>query len=309
MNQKYFLGFFFIFVIVTIIACTTQTNQSGKMSSAVTGELKISGKPSLNQNFKLIYKIVSRREATNDVHVKIELSKNIEIVSGNLEWKGSLEKDIPKEIEVELKVVKIGQYEIKSTVINYFTDDPNGPREGSSDVVYLDVSEKDASLSDQPPKNNWESASAFGIPSYENEINADLIFGFTQIPELNKEVGLVTKVFPKEDINNARLTTILHDKGLKLVKVDSVTRPTINSEFTDTSGIDLLSDNNQISWTGDLKQNEKFEIKLIVKTITTGSGEIYSSISTNDNFKGKVETIQISINKYGATLDKDLISE
>jgi len=309
-KSKYLISMELLLIVVIIAGCVTQISPDGKMMSSVTGELKINGEPELNQNFKLIYKIISISgiDASNVV-AQIKLPVNVELVSGNLEWKGSLEKDVPKEIEVELKVVKVGQYEIKSNVMHYFTDDPNGSREGNSDVLYLDVSEKGASVSDQPPENNWRSNRAFGIPFYENEISANLQFGFTQLPELNKEVELVMKVIPKEDINRARLTIILHDKGLKLVKVASVTRPTIDSEWTDKSGVELLSDNNQISWIGDLKENEEFTIKLIVKATTTGSGGIYSSISTDDNSKGKVEPIQISVNKYGSTIDKDLINE
>ena len=65
-----------------------------------------------------------------------------------------------------------------------------------------------------------------------------------------------------------------------------------------------------------MKKEEEFEIKLIVKTIATGSGGIYSSVSqskrvgdiTHGNYAGKREIIQISVNKYEASLDKDLIN-
>jgi len=308
MKVKYIIGIALLILVVILAGYVKQIQTGGKITSAVTGELEISDKPLLNQNFNMIYRISSRTDAIN-VEAEITLPENIELVSGNLKWSGSLEKDKSVDIPLELKVTKIGQYEIKGMVMHYFTEDREGSREGDSDIIYLDVSEKDASVSDKAPENNWRSARAFGTPFYETEINAHLDFGFTELPELNKEVNLLMKVTPHEDINNARLTIILHDKGLKLVKVDSVTRPTKESEWTDKSGVDLLSDKNQISWIGNLNKDEEFIINLVVKTTVTGSGGIYASVSTYDNSEGKVEPIQISVSKYGATLDKELISK
>lgn len=300
MKLNYLIGIILLIVVFVFIGYIKQSEDNvhdTKITSPIKGKLEIIGKPLLNQNFELIYKLSSSINASNVV-TKIRLPENIELISGNLEWIGNLEKDQDIELPpIELKVIKIGEYSIISNFDN----------------IYLDVSEEDASVSEKPPRNNWWSTRGFALPYYENETNVDFEFGFAELPELNKEVGLITKIIPKENINNARVIIILHEKGLKLVSVDYVTKPTRQSEFTDKSGVDL--GHNQISWVGDLKEGEEFKIKITVKTIVTGNGEIYSSVSmskregdiTYAGYQGITESIKISVNKYGASLDKDLI--
>ena len=182
--MKYLLG---ILIIVVLISGCFKVPPSIKMTPpellGPKGEIEIVGKPLLNQNFKLIHKMTSSIDVS-DVKVKIILPENIELISGNLEWTGDIEKEQTIELESTLRVTKIGLYEIKSSL----------------DITYLDVSEKDAVVSDEAPENKWSSAKMFAIPSYEREINADLEFRFTEIPELKKEVGLITKVIVNEDI-------------------------------------------------------------------------------------------------------------
>jgi uncharacterized protein involved in tolerance to divalent cations len=310
MKLKYIIGV--ILLLVMIVAWMFIIPTYYRNTSSIIAKFKFIENPTLNHDFKMVLKL-SSKIGNHNAHAEIRLSENIELISGNLNSIVSLMKGKVTEIPLTLKITKIGEYKISGFIDGIHVENDEGKkiyRPGcGADKIYLDVSENDVNVSHRAPKNNWRSSSSTFVSTTEKKTNADIEFGFTQLPELNKEVNLLLKVISGEEIRDARINIGLHRLGLKLVKVLYVTRPTKKSEYTNYSGVTFFSDINSIYWRGDLKKDEEFIIHLIVKTVTTGSGSIYCTVSTHNYSKRKSERIGISVGKYVTTITNDLIEE
>lgn len=279
-------------------------------SSSIITEFDIIDKPLLNHNFKLVLKISSLSE-NDSAHSEIILPKGIELISGNLNSTISFEKGNEIKIPVILKVTKIGEYKIIGKTYTVMTKDNVGYLMGgrAGDRIYLDVSENDANISDEAPTNNWWGKYFTQSLNYENELNVDIEFGFTELPERNKEVNLLLKVKPRDNIDRARINIALYRLGISLVKVSSVTRPPVKIDFTKRTIKVFESENNHYSWTGNLIKDEEFLINLIVKVDTTGVGSISAGVESYDKSEGRNERIEISVGKYVTTINDELIVE
>lgn len=270
------------------------------------------GEPKLNQTFKVTFAITDNGIespvydiSTQNNNLEIILPEGIELVSGDLnmhiDYLGFKEKkEFPP---IELKVIKNGYYNIKShldfTEIwivksgevpypgSYQSVDNN--ISGTVDWIGINVGTKDnySVIDYNPPVNEWVVNSPTGfLISHEERlptdspryISQDFNFYFSELPEYNKEVELVFEIIPEKDYPDSRINLLLGQKGIDIVDIISVTKPTIPDEFT-SGDSDIFNNERQYRWRGDLNKGEPFQIRFLVKTKYYGSGHIYFTVN------------------------------
>ena len=258
--------------------------------------LSMSGIPSLNTVVKLMFTATPLENAPNTT-VQILLPDEFVLVAGDLFWNGDLAKNETILLNASVEAVKMGDYVIKASAISnqisYIF--------GKTDNLYISVFETTATVSDKAPINNWVNKAAIPLSQNCDEISANL--SLSSLPLLNKEVGLVFMVTPLIDISNAQVDVVLPEKGLEIVEIKPPSKPSIPSEFTHPSGLDVLG--NQLTWNGDIAKNETLLIEVVVKSTVTGRGYIYGSVrATRHDGVLMVKTVQldISVTEWSTTV-------
>jgi hypothetical protein len=160
-------------------------------------------------------------------------------------------------------------------------------------MLYVSVFEDGtATVSKNPPPNNW--VNTVGVPASQNseEIQADL--SLSSLPLLDEEVSLVFTVTPSIDLPDARVSIVLPEKGMEVVEIKPPSRPTVPSEFTVPAGLNVLG--KQFSWRGDIARGETIRIELVVKSTEIGEGYVYGSVdATRPDGVLMVKTVQLDI--------------
>ena len=274
-----------------------QENETkSKIDTPMNVNLSISGIPSLNMVVKLMFTATPLENAPNTT-VQILLPDEFVLVAGDLFWNGDLAKNETILLNASVEAVKMGDYVIKASAISnqisYIF--------GKTDNLYISVFETTATVSDKAPINNWVNKAAIPLSQNCDEISANL--SLSSLPLLNKEVGLVFMVTPLIDISNAQVDVVLPEKGLEIVEIKPPSKPSIPSEFTHPSGLDVLG--NQLTWNGDIAKNETLLIEVVVKSTVTGRGYIYGSVrATRHDGVLMVKTVQldISVTEWSTTV-------
>ena len=295
-------------------------------SSGMEVELSISNAPALNETAELTCVVTSVRDAKNST-VRIELPEGFILVSGDFTWAGDIivpeeeklkhprppsdcsgpecnrlwrEYEYPKgrvEFSAVVKAVKVGHWNISARARG------EGIPGGGIDRIYISVFEDKATVSDSPPKNNWISGGGGGGAVNGDKISANL--SLSALPMLNKEVDLVFMVTPLVDLSDARINLAIPRKGMEIVEIKPASKPSIPSEFSHPSGLDVSG--HGLSWRGDIAKNETIRIEAVVKSLVTGKGNIVGSVyvarddGTIQIYKPVV--LEIAVTEWSATVN------
>jgi hypothetical protein len=274
-----------------------QENETkSKIDTPMNVNLSISGIPSLNMVVKLMFTATPLENAPNTT-VQILLPDEFVLVAGDLFWNGDLAKNETILLNASVKAVKVGDYVIKASAIS-----EGQWTFGKSDSLYISVFETTATISDKVPINNWVNKAAIPLSQNGDEISANL--SLSSLPLLNKEVRLVFTVTPLINLSNVQVDVVLPEKGMEIVEIKPLSKPSIPSEFTHPSGLDVLG--NQLTWKGDIANNETLLIEVVVKSIVTGEGYLYGSVhATRHDNMPMVKTVQldISVTEWSATVN------
>ena len=260
---------------VLIVSCKTITEKEFRQvppepSSPLQAKLSLSENPLLNKPVTLTLSFKSIIDAPN-TFAKIILPNEFEVVSGNLEWKGDLSKDIEQKIETQVKATKVGYYQLHGSAFS---------RQGESyyfgDVGTIDVEiTPDNAIIGSKPKNNWHDPSvgmAIPLPENNEQIESELTISST--PELNKEFTIIYRVTPLinlPDPERTYMSLVLPPKGFEILNVQF-------SEGGETyeNNLEAL---NQFSWEGSIDKGQTIEIKANLKVIDTGWGNLYGHLN------------------------------
>ena len=96
------------------------------------------------------------KEVVREVDVKITLSEGFQLLDGNLEWKGDIQRNQTYTLRATVRTIKTGTWQIgvnawgEADGVNGFTG------------LYVTVSEKRAIVSDRPPSNSISTP----VPTY-----------------------------------------------------------------------------------------------------------------------------------------------
>ena len=109
--------------------------------------LAISNAPALNQTAELTCTITSHEDAPNTT-AQIKLPEGFELISGDLTWKGDLEKNSQKSFKATVKSVKTGNWAIEAIAESKLKDAESYK---AADHVYVVLGNVTASVSKTPP--------------------------------------------------------------------------------------------------------------------------------------------------------------
>lgn len=107
------------------------------------GKLCFLQKPLLNKTVTLEYRFLSKFDSPN-VIAKIELPKNIQLVSGGLEWKGELKAGQQQNFAITIRPTKTGYYQIKGSLF-------------ATSVIDLEITPTDTHLHLGDVLSNWKT--------------------------------------------------------------------------------------------------------------------------------------------------------
>ncbi len=306
MKVKYKIGIIIIATIILILLVGSyfylvKGNHAIKSPHLGTTGLsyKHIGDPKLNKPFKIIYSIKNEFNtiALTNLDLNINLPQGVELISGDLNMHIDLlnSKEIKEFEPIELKIIKNGFYDIESHLnysflsLNNSIDDFNKEKEYNRKVffydheIYIETKDNFYFIDTKLPENEWVVNSARGLAvSYSPEDprmdGQDFNFYFTELPEYNKEVVLVFEILPEKDYSYSNVNLYLGQKGIDVIKVLSVSKPTNPNEFIIG---DLCADKERRNyfWNGDLKKDEYFKIEFLVKSKYYGYGDIYLTVN------------------------------
>ncbi len=94
-----------------------QTIGGEKMSAPINLDLSISGKPSLNQIVVVTLTATPKVEAPNST-LEILVPKGFVVVSGDIFWKGTIDKGATISLSAQIKPVKTGHWTIEATAMS-----------------------------------------------------------------------------------------------------------------------------------------------------------------------------------------------
>lgn len=299
---------FLVFAVLTVVFVSGCIGEKGfeynevresppKMSSPLQVKLSLSDKPLLDKPVKLTLTIKSMITNQNNskfafpnTSAKIEIPEGFEFVSGEREWYGNLSANEEQKIDAVIVSKRVGYYKL----IGYVNSKQFDGAFGGADIIYVEVSPKDAIIGSRPENNWYEPAQGQAIAVAENneKIKSELII--SQTPELNKEFTITYRVIPQEDILDSRyrqMSIVFPPKAFKI----------INVEFPE--GGKTYKSSSQLSWQGDLKKDNAVEIKATVKVINTGWGSVSGELniqagSDGSKFVQDVKVADLYVDKY-----------
>jgi hypothetical protein len=177
--------------------------------------------------------------------ISVTLPREVELVSGNLEWTGDMAKGDEIELKAVVKATKVGKWIIQTSCA--YSPNPTTLKYLPSDYLTLYVFKDGADTVEGPPIK--------AIP----KVNIDI--SFSNLPPLHQQAELTCRVVAvNDDLPKARIG--------------------INWR---TSGFQLISGNPD--WEGDMEKGIPIEIRIIVEPNVIGTLELMASVSAYDENK------------------------
>jgi len=163
-NVKIILVLSAVLIAVILAGCV---QEKVVPSAPIEVYLAISNAPALNQTAELTCTITSHEDAPNTT-AQIKLPEGFELISGDLKWKGDLEKNSQKSFKATVKSVKTGNWAIEAIAETKLKD---GESYSVVDYIYVVLGNVTASVSKTPPPTPFPA---------ENEV---LVRVFVEIDE------------------------------------------------------------------------------------------------------------------------------
>lgn len=201
-------------LMLVLAACVGPTEPPGTTSPAVSlspsspikVELSISKLPVLNEPVDLTCNVTSRSDAPNST-AQIKLSKGASLISGNLQWQGDLQANIPISFSAQIVFNETGHQTIEATAIHVI-DDKNSW--GDLDAIYLDIGTESSTF-------GWpvSPVPVVRVPDKYSVIQTDL--EISHAPKLNEPAKLFITILSPVDFPDLTAEIIFY-KGAELLE-------------------------------------------------------------------------------------------
>ncbi|MCK5613087.1 hypothetical protein KAR91_65040, partial [Candidatus Pacearchaeota archaeon] len=253
------------------------------------------GEPKLNRPVDIILETQALGDLNyTNIEFSLDYPDGLEIIGGDTLWKGNPQKDEKLKLKAKVKIKEIGDWKITGKVRKTLS---NGDYVENTKAIFVSVSQESSMVTESPPENNWEN-----IVGYSSSINDEGIEAGIEIKsplKLNKKSKLEYILLSPFDINDARISLVLPDKGLE-VDEKSASKKTHKSEFT-VDDLDIITEN-QIAWRGDIIKGKPFSIDLTIKPKEVGAGYIFATVR-GERPDGitliKTVVLDVSISRFG----------
>jgi len=175
-------------------------------SSPIKVELSISELPVLNEPVALTCDVTSCNDASNST-AQIKLSDGASLISGNLEWQGNLEANIPVSFSAQIVFERTGHQTIEA-IASHVIDDKNGW--GDLDVIYLDIGIESSTF-------GWpvSPVPVVRIPDKWSDIKTNL--EISHAPKLNEPAKLFVTILSPVDFPGLTAEIIFY-QGVELLE-------------------------------------------------------------------------------------------
>ena len=240
-----------IVVILMCIVCTGCINQDKGAETAVAledyfrGDFSVTGEPVLNQDVEIVFTVNPVLKAPN-TEIRFYLPEGIELVQGDLTWKGDIKKDELVQIKITVKPIQEGQWIMHSYVESVFS---SKRKEHYTYYLVFLTSKESGQVS-----RTW-----FYPPSPEGtslDIPIGLALKSTPTPDVGEEVVLTFAVMASEDMPAVKAVIVLPE------------------EFILLDGI--------LEWSGDLEKEKEEIFQITIKTTERGRFEIMGILTYDD---------------------------
>lgn len=230
-------------------------------------------KPILDKPVKLKYNFVSSVNVAS-ASAKLTFPKSFTLVSGDLEWQGSLQVKQEQSIEALVNADHWGSYLIEARV------DSNQQGLFSPSSIDLHISPNDVVFGyDNFPNNEWYEEYSLeyrrsdkqGQPKSVDTNQAKGALLISNTPALNKEFTVTYQVTSQVELPNAE------DNFLALTFPPEAFE-VINVEFPPNG--EGRKDRTQFNWKGKISKNETVAIKATLRVKNTGWGSIYGVLDS-----------------------------
>jgi hypothetical protein len=247
-------------------------------SSPIKVNLSISKLPVLDEPVKITCNVSSIDDMPNS-NAQVQLSQGATLISGNLEWQGDLEANVPISFSAQIVFNETGHQTIEATA-RHVIDDNNSW--GDLDIIYLDIGSEDSTF-------GWPASP---VPIVRTDkysvIKTDL--EISHAPKLNEPAKLFITTISPVDFPGLSVGILIYPKSAVLS--DS------NSQLV---AIPLVPSANQIAMqvTGvDLQANVPYHFSAIVVFNDTGYYHVTADTRQkidNTTYHGTQDTIYLKI--------------
>lgn len=268
----------------------------GAPSSPMQGTLTLLAKPLLGIPVSLVFKFKSATPAPN-TEAKIELPDGFESVSGIAIWTGDLTENQEQQIEIVIRAVKVGYYQLKGSAFSQ----QEGLYFGDTDIIDIEITANDA-IPGSRPENNWyEPSRTQAVPISQNNqlISSQLLI--SDNPALNQEFTVVYRVVPGIDLPDGQrnqMSLVFPPRAFEIVSV----------EFP--HGGEIYQHPDQLSWKGSIARDQAVEIRATFKVINTGWGVVYGDLNVQASgnipeFISDAKIANLYVDEYGGSFTLD----
>jgi hypothetical protein len=179
-------------VLVSMLPSCTEASDPIEVT-LLFSEPPLLGKP-VQVTATFINRVSYSEGVLRDVEAAISFSEGFELVEGELNWRGDLIKDTPQKIQVTVKTMQLGTYEIRASAHNEINNAMG------FDWYYVTVTENSAGLSKYPQPGETKIPVQTDPPSGYSTPSTLPANPLTDVPPVN----------PEDDYNKSGRTATLN---------------------------------------------------------------------------------------------------
>ncbi len=264
--------------------CTNPALAENEKDLAAANKLCLLDAPDLDKPAKLVYKFVANKDAPYS-HAGVEIPDGIGLTAGTPERVGSIGANTVKTVALTITAKKAGYYRINAS----FVAKIGSENTETNDFVDFEVTPNGAIIG-KTAENTWGEMDE-AIPVNRDNQNIISSLSVSDTLELNKEFTVVYVITSPANLSNATISMRV-PSGVEVVGMEAP-----------AGG---KTDKTRLTWSGDIKKNQKIEIKLTLVASGEGEGDIFGHLSTvkvGSPLGGisDVKVTHIRIDKYGGS--------
>jgi hypothetical protein len=244
-----------VLVVVLLIfgACAGCIHQEEGPAPALEdyfrGDFAVTGEPILNQEVEVIFSVTPITESLK-TKIRIHLPEGIKLTHGDLSWEGDLRKDEVAQINITVRPIREGQWEIWSYV--------EGLLDGQADksltyYLYL-LTSADSGQVSRAPFYSEHSVEGTAI-----EMIAGLYLKSVPRPNAGEEVVLTFALMASEDMPNVKAVIVLPEEFILL--------------------------DGPLEWRGDLEKEKEETFQITIKTTERGRFKILGILTYDEEYR------------------------
>lgn len=223
----------------------------------------ISPKPIVGQVVTLQVQLVSTNNESN-VEVTLNLPDEVEIISEDKKWTGSLLANKTQSLNFDLRVAAEGEWPISVNVTSILSETSSY---GDSKILYVISSPTKASVSNNRSSNNWyPPTERLILPAPELDERFESTLTLSRVPDLGREFDITYSLLSTIDIPEATVSL-----AFPLLEFD-----VISATFPDGNIQTYLNNEQprQLSWSGSLVKDKPIQLTGTFRINDTGYGEV-----------------------------------